>query len=146
MGNMSCTEGIVQVELASMVVELQRCMDMHIYVTDACLLFCSSITYASTLEVLLVYVSLNLLCRHYLQLTNFLFFFLSWPAYWRRHWCSSCLWWTSGEEVWGGSVLRGSLPRRRSPGDGGRQEAGIFFLLYTAMQQHHSPLLIIREV
>ena len=65
MGNMSCTEGIIQVELASMVVELHRCMDMHIYkyITDACLLFCSCITYASTLEVLLVYVSLNLMCN-----------------------------------------------------------------------------------
>ena len=36
---------------------------IYIYKTDACLLFCSSITYATTLEVLLVYVSLNLLCN-----------------------------------------------------------------------------------
>ena len=70
MGNMSCTEGIVQVELASMVVELQRCMDMHIYKTDACLLFCSSITYPTTLEVLLVYVSLNLLCNNFIFFSN----------------------------------------------------------------------------
>ena len=50
---------------------------MSIYKTDACLLFCSSITYATTLEVLLVYVSLNLLCnkciffqQHYFTRSN----------------------------------------------------------------------------